>query len=282
MIFQVLVSDSSRLNAEIVSLTYEGGNFTMLLILPHLESNLTQTTYQLGQEDFSEMHNNCSLESTLLSVPKFNVSTKTKLQGVLENLGVKDIFNELSANLSGIAEGDTFVSDAIHEAKLVVNEEGSEAAGVTVFTLDTRGFISKPKRRIIFNRPFFMVIHDLDTNIPLFVGKIVNPTGAEVQGELNELGNRIVNRPLDLIVNEESEDIEHSDAEEQANLIRNPKKTTTTEVPCVRKDGRPHLPVEDSSKIFFPCVSDEKEGPQDVLGTNGESEILVLKAQPGG
>merc|ERR1712013_486519 len=99
----------------------------------------------------------------------------TELVSVFQSLGVSDIFAADSADLSGITPEPVFISDIIHQTKIEVNEEGSEAAAVTGFQIDIRNGGSSP---IILNinKPFFFVIQDLKNNIPLFMGKIVNPT----------------------------------------------------------------------------------------------------------
>ena len=59
-----------------------------------------------------------------------------------------------------------------------MNEEGSESAVLTGIQISTSSGGSGP----IFlklNRPFVFVIQDLKNNIPLFIGKIVNPTNEE-------------------------------------------------------------------------------------------------------
>ena len=80
------------------------------------------------------------------------------------------------------------------QAKIIVREEGTEAAAVTGIVLGTRIFIQTRPRVVLFNRPFFLVILDLERNLPLFIGKIADPgveNTAEQGVEEGGLANRI-------------------------------------------------------------------------------------------
>ena len=64
-----------------------------------------------------------------------------------------------------------FISDIYHKTFIEVNEEGTEAAAVTVVEVGEKaepsGFFA--------NRPFVFVIRDDRTGSVLFVGKVENP-----------------------------------------------------------------------------------------------------------
>ena len=80
------------------------------------------------------------------------------------------------------------------QAKIIVREEGTEAAAVTGIVLGTRIFIQTRPRVVQFNRPFFLVILDLERKLPLFIGKIADPgveNSAEQGVEEGGLANRI-------------------------------------------------------------------------------------------
>ena len=66
------------------------------------------------------------------------------------------------------------MSQISHKAVIEVNEKGSEAAAVTVVQVDTR-VANLGVERVTFDRPFLFVIHDVQNNIPLFVGRMVDP-----------------------------------------------------------------------------------------------------------
>merc|ERR1711915_897642 len=74
-----------------------------------------------------------------------------------------------------------FVSNGIHQASIEVNEEGSEAAAATTVIVGVRT-ISR-KKQFFADRPFLFMIYDFQNNIPLFVGKVVDPTNPIVVQE---------------------------------------------------------------------------------------------------
>jgi serpin B len=63
------------------------------------------------------------------------------------------------------------VSDAVHKAAIKVNEEGSEAAALTAVSNLESGSLG-----FVVDKPFIFFIVHRRSAIPLFVGRIVNPT----------------------------------------------------------------------------------------------------------
>lgn len=176
---EFLVGHDDQLQADVLSLQYEDPNFTMLLLLPDDDQSVDNLCSRIKDRDFNAVHNGLKPSFTLVQLPKFNLEHKTRLVSSFKQLGVEDIFNENKADLSEIStEGNLFVSDIIHQATVEVNEEGSEAAAVTGIAISTRvGFSSQSS--FIVDRPFLFVIQDLRNNIPLFMGKVVNPTNQQ-------------------------------------------------------------------------------------------------------
>jgi alpha-1-antitrypsin len=78
------------------------------------------------------------------------------------------------ADLSGMTSGGTaaglFIEEAFQEAVVIVNEEGTEAAAVTVMS----PFQSSPPVMLV-DRPFYFVILDDKTETPLFIGRVMDP-----------------------------------------------------------------------------------------------------------
>lgn len=58
-----------------------------------------------------------------------------------------------------------------------MNEEGSEAAASTGLALDIRSGIPNDLKEFKVNRPFIFYIYDKENNFPLFIGRVVDPSG---------------------------------------------------------------------------------------------------------
>jgi len=282
------------LESQIISLQYEDPNFTMIIMLPDSESGLQTLSQKLKGKNLTKIHNSLNPREMLLTLPKFKTGYKTELVSAFQSLGVSDIFAADSADLSGITSEPVFVSDIIHQTKIEVNEEGSEAAAVTGFQIDIRNGGSTPIMLNI-NRPFFFVIQDLKNNIPLFMGKIVNPTDQdpvfvvkdneevaddgsltslnlipEVKTEKENFVSIRSNNPLELLHNKEM------DPEERAHIKNFPGSEVTNN--CREVSG-------DNDHILFPCPMDtqpiedykKEHGDPSRLGINGEKAALLME-----
>ena len=85
-------------------------------------------------------------------------------------MGMTDAFSE-KADFSGLSDEKVSISDVIQATFVNVDEEGTEAAAVTVATLDNSVM---PMRTSTFyiNRPFAYIIREKTTGTILFMGKV--------------------------------------------------------------------------------------------------------------
>lgn len=80
-----------------------------------------------------------------------------------------------SADFSKMVDGGgVYIDEVIHKAFLEVNEEGTEAAAVTIVVIVETSVPLIPNVNI--NKPFLFVIRDNQTNSILFMGKVMDPT----------------------------------------------------------------------------------------------------------
>ncbi|MBQ7942561.1 MAG: serpin family protein [Lachnospiraceae bacterium] len=164
-----------------VVMPYRDGNLAMVAILPNEDRTVRELVNNLSFESLSNALND--VESTLinLQLPKFEVEFDQILNEDLRKLGLTDAFDGDKADLSkmGVTASGTpiYISLVRQKAVVKVDEEGTEAAAVTeIAATDTCALMETEPIDVFFNRPFLYMIMDLETQIPLFVGIVDDPT----------------------------------------------------------------------------------------------------------
>ena len=106
-------------------------------------------------------------------IPKFELDIKNKLNEDLQRMGIRRAFNDNAEFSNIIKRTQLKISNATHQAKIKVDEEGTEAAAVTEITM-VRATATAPSRRIYFkaDRPFLFLIRDLQSETDLFTGAV--------------------------------------------------------------------------------------------------------------
>lgn len=160
-----------------VTIPYQGGQLAMTVILPDagkftgLNSKLDGALLRAAVLGGTELLN--------VEMPVFNTDFPVDLTQSLRDLGLGPLFD--NGDLSGIAgnPGDLLASKVIHQAKISVDENGTEAAAATavIATAQAAPNEVKPKPRdFIVDRAFLYLIHDTTTGAPLFLGRVADPS----------------------------------------------------------------------------------------------------------
>ncbi|MBR4504592.1 MAG: hypothetical protein IKP20_06455 [Candidatus Methanomethylophilaceae archaeon] len=106
-----------------------------------------------------------------ISLPKLDLSESLDLKKILSELGLSE-----SATFSGMIDGVPLsVEGGKHQARMIVDEEGTEAAAVTEITMEKLSVIPGSDLSIVEFRcdiPFLMAIVDEETGADLFVGYV--------------------------------------------------------------------------------------------------------------
>ena len=154
----------------------EAGEMGMYVFLPQPESSLEQFNQQLNLDRWQEWLTQMRSQPGNISLPKFKLEYDTELKSVLAALGIQQAFNPAQADFSAMTDSPVAIDTVKHKAVIEVNEEGTEAAGVT--SIGIRITSAMPEQQpfnLNINRPFFFVIQDDITNSILFMGNVVEP-----------------------------------------------------------------------------------------------------------
>lgn len=163
------------LAARLIALPYYGGDLEMVIILPdtvdglgELESGLTPERLNSWLARLDER----SESKTWVLLPRFSTRKTVDLVPVLKSLGMVTAFSDRSADLSAM-DGTRllYLSHAVHDAFVEVNEAGTEAAAATLFGAKSRSMTG----RFIADHPFLFLIRDKGSGLVLFLGRLVDP-----------------------------------------------------------------------------------------------------------
>lgn len=153
-----------------VMLPYGNESTSMVVILP--DGDINEFISSMDNEKWISLLNGLVPTGNLhLQLPKFKMEYGIKeLKRVLTAMGMGEAFSD-RANFTGIAD-NLCVSSVLHKAVVDVNEEGTEAAAVTVGTIVATSYVEPVS--FIANRPFLFVITDIEDGSILFMGKKIH------------------------------------------------------------------------------------------------------------
>jgi serpin B len=113
-----------------------------------------------------------------LALPRFRVTSGFALRPLLAALGMPLAFSP-DADFSGITTAQRLrIDEVAHKAYIDVNEEGTEAAAATavIIKASARFMNTEPPVEMIVDRPFLFAITDTESGLPLFLGRVTDPT----------------------------------------------------------------------------------------------------------
>ncbi len=152
-----------------VELPYSSEKASLYLFLPDKESSLQEFCQKLNRDSWESWMSGFRRELVGVVLPRLRLEYEIKLNAVLKALGMGIAFTS-RANFEKMCTGPAFIDYVAHKSFVDVNEEGTEAAAVTVVKMKRGGH-----QTLVFDRPFFLAIRDNVTGAILFMGFIIEP-----------------------------------------------------------------------------------------------------------
>ena len=162
-----------------VLLPYQGEDFVYVAILPNEGTEVRELYRQLTPEALGELLASENRELCNLRLPKYEVSFDRMLNDSLQAMGLVRAFDGELADFSGLTEqGDPLCISLVRQkAVFRLDEKGTEAAAVTMVVVKNCAAMMEPQpRELYFDRPFVYMILDMETQVPLFVGIMDDPS----------------------------------------------------------------------------------------------------------
>lgn len=151
--------------------------YSFVAVLPKKKGDFKLS--QLNLNDFLKRKTN--KYKVYIYLPKFEYSWKDSLSEPLQKTDVKYIFDAQINPLKNMfckTNASIYVSDILQSCKIIMDEDGTKAAAVTITTVKaTSALGGKTKVKTVnLNRPFAYVIKNNKTNEIMFMGKVLDPT----------------------------------------------------------------------------------------------------------
>ena len=153
-------------------LPYGNGSFVMTVLLPKTDSRAVPQVPTA--EAWQQLNRRMYGHKVDVKLPRFESTTDIYLKDIMMTLGMPDAFDAQKADFSNFCYTPTFIGQMKQVAKIKLDEEGTEAAAVTVIVMD-KGDVGpdEPEHVINFhaNHPFLYVISEQKTGAVFFIGQ---------------------------------------------------------------------------------------------------------------
>lgn len=117
-------------------------------------------------------------------IPKFNFEYQLDILNDLKKLGIKDVFDKESADLSSLIDDeDAYIETISHKTVIELNQDGIKASAVTPMiggfgageSFDYFYDVPKEEIDITFDKPFIFLVRDKNTKEVWFTGTVYEP-----------------------------------------------------------------------------------------------------------
>ena len=184
---KVLISYMKNDTYSAVIIPYGSGLWNMTVLLPE-EGKTTDDIIKAMTQNCTNNQGWCDLSGNTFSgyevdlkLPSFETKSDTDdfggdgLIDLLKPMGIHMAFDSNLAEIPNMANVEVYIAMMRQKAAIKVNEEGSEAAAVTVAGMMEKSYNGQPdeypKATFHANCPFVYVIREQSSGVILFVGK---------------------------------------------------------------------------------------------------------------
>ena len=154
-----------------LEMDYGNHAFSMVIMLPKDGKTTQDVIATMDGKKWADAMQSLTLKEIRVLLPRFKAECEYPMHKyILPDMGMKIPFNPMLADLSGIADvTGLYISKVIHKTFVQVDEEGTEAAGITLV-----GIIENSVKSSFFivDHPFLFAIREKSTGVILFIGEI--------------------------------------------------------------------------------------------------------------
>ena len=155
-----------------VCLPYGNGSFAMTVLLPTKGNTVSGVIAALKKQGGLQSVQNDMVSCDVdLWLPRFETKFHIDLNDILSEMGMPTAFSGGLADFSAMSDDALCLSFVLQDAIIKVDEEGSEAAAVSIAGMEKNAAMPGEKVTFHAERPFIYFISETDSGAILFAGR---------------------------------------------------------------------------------------------------------------
>ena len=159
-----------------IRLPYGNGAYRMDIFLPREDKTVGEVLDALNGSNWQFKG---VWKEVDLKLPRFETETFQPLVDTMKDLGMPSAFT-LAAEFPWFCNTPVYISNMFQSAKIKLDEEGTEAAAVTVIEVGECAMPDEPKR-FHANHPFLYIISEQSTGAIFFIGQYSGSVKADIR-----------------------------------------------------------------------------------------------------
>lgn len=156
---------------------YKDRKYAFAALLPDDGVSVEELIDSIDGEKLMEILSGAEDKMVITAIPEFECEYSTTLNDALSSMGMPKAFDEFKAEFAGLGAstaGNIFISRVIHKTHVSVDERGTKAGAATVIEM-ADGALPLNGPIVELNRPFVYMLIDCETNLPFFIGTLMEP-----------------------------------------------------------------------------------------------------------
>jgi serine protease inhibitor len=156
---------------------YYDDKYSFAALLPNEGISLDSYIESLSGEGLLDTVADAEMVTVNATMPKFSYEYEIQLNEILKSMGMPAAFDSNIADFSRMGKssrGNIFIGDVLHKTFISLDEKGTRAGAVTKVEIRDES-AALDLKFVKLDRPFVYAIIDNSTNLPVFIGTVINP-----------------------------------------------------------------------------------------------------------
>ena len=161
---------------------YSGRRYAFAALLPNEGVSVADYVASLDGAALRNMLSSPVSIEVRTAIPKMETEYSVELSDVLKAMGMTAAFDGNAADFTGLGTstaGPIRISRVLHKTFISVGEKGTRAGAATAVEMVAESAMEEPEeyKVVYLDRPFVYLLIDTSTNIPFFLGTMMDVNG---------------------------------------------------------------------------------------------------------